>query len=113
MPAVGPGATRPTFHHRRSTDWAAAGPRWALTWPICLEQSTMSRAPQSDQAQSAQLTILEKLTQDQSEVQVQGHKCAIPRDRGGREAKSLRRSVRDALSISPTFPQTGRQDRTS
>src|SRR3954469_6620776 len=54
----------------------------------------------------------EELTQDQSELLVQGHKCAIPRDRGGREAKSLRRSLRDALSTFPPIPRTGQQDRT-
>ena len=76
----------------------------------CLEQSTLPRATSRPRRNRYNYPPLEKLTRDQSEVQVQGHKCAIPRDRGGREAKSLRRSGRDALSTSPPIPRTGRQE---
>src|SRR3954471_12792209 len=45
MPAVGPGATGPpSSATRQSSDWPAAGPRWASTWLIA-QSNRLCRGP--------------------------------------------------------------------
>jgi len=113
LPAVGPGATGPPSHHQDSQPTGLQLGRDRHRHGRLPRAIDLAESRQSAQAQSAHLTIRGKLTQDHSNKQVRSHQCAIPRDRGGREAKSLQRSGRDALSTSPPIPRTGRQDRTS
>src|SRR4051812_43994726 len=68
----------------------------------CPEQSTLPRASKRPGA------VGTPHPPGKVEMQVRSHQWAIPRDRGGREAKSHPRSGRDALSTSPPIPRTGR-----